>query len=67
VGGDFAIGQDQCGQTIWTGSGGVGQSVDLPYIVAGGEVHGGYTDTLTNTAVSFNLYDLWDKITSFFG
>jgi RHS repeat-associated protein len=66
VGGDFAIGNGPCNGLIWTGSGGAGLSYDLsPFVFAGGEVHGGVTDTLTNTVASFNLYDLWDKITSF--
>ena len=66
VGGDFAIGNGPCNGLISTGPGGTGLSYDLsPFVFAGGEVHSGVTDTLTNTVASFNLYDLWDKITSF--
>jgi RHS repeat-associated protein len=66
AGGDFAIGLDQCGHTVWTAFGGAGQGLDLPWVAAGFEIHGGVTDTLTTTALSFNLYDFWDRFTSVF-
>ena len=65
-GGDFAIGQGPCNKNVWTGFGGLGQSLDLPFIAAGVEAHGGFTNTWTGTIASFNVYRLWDKISSFF-
>jgi hypothetical protein len=49
------------------GFAGAGQSLDLlpPALVAGVEAHGGFTETQTTTALSFNIMDLWPLINRF--
>jgi RHS repeat-associated protein len=55
AGGDVSVGTSPSNRQIVVLSGGLGQSLDLPFVVAGFEIHGLYTYTWTATVASFHL------------